>query len=607
MTIARMALLAAAALSPLPATAAPQFSLPPARVGETPATRLKALFAATDEAELKRNPLSALARGDLRYADRIGDLFGDQRYADARADTRAELAALATISRDALGPTDRIAYDVFKDDLARTLRMLAPEILALTKVRPLDHFGGWQIYYPDVASGQGGAPFNTLADYQNNLKRNAQFAAQLDVAIGQFREGLATGVVQPRLVVVNMIDQLDQQLAVAVAESPFYGPVKRFPAGIAPADRARLTAAYADQVAKVMQPAYRRLRDFLRSEYLPRAREAVGLLSMKGGPALYRMLIEESTTLPLSADEVHQLGLSEVARITREMETVKTQVGFKGTLAQFFAFMNSDKRFQPPSREWIEHRYRAIEATINARIPAQFATVPRTPLEIRAVPPYREKTDAAGSYQDGTPDGSRPGVFYYNAYDLPIRFTWGMETLFLHEGIPGHHFQVSLAQENMALPAFMRFGGNTAFVEGWALYAETLWKALGVESDPHQRFGGLNDEMLRAMRLVVDSGLHAKGWSRDRAIAYMMANSSMSRTDATAEVERYIAIPGQALAYKVGQLTILRLKAEAQAALGTRFDPRAFHAQVLDTGALPMRVLEAKIRSWIAAQKRRNG
>ena len=240
---------------------------------------------------------------------------------------------------------------------------------------------------------------------------------------------------------------------------------------------------------------------------------------------------------------------------------------------------------------------------MSARIREQFSLVPKTPLDIRPEPPYKEKGAAGGEYVAGTPDGSRHGVFYYNTYDLASRYTWGMETLFLHEGSPGHHFQISIAQENAALPAFMRFGGNTAYVEGWALYAESLWKELDVAAEPYQRMGGLSDEMLRAMRLVVDTGIHAKGWTRDQGVDYMLANSPMSRTDAVAEVERYIAMPGQALAYKIGQLTILRLKAKAQAALGARFDPRAFHAQVLDSGALPMPVLEKKIEDWIAASR----
>jgi uncharacterized protein (DUF885 family) len=285
------------------------------------------------------------------------------------------------------------------------------------------------------------------------------------------------------------------------------------------------------------------------------------------------------------------------------MEAIKNKVGFKGTLAQFFEHIRTDPKFKPPSKEWLTNRYYEVGKTVDARIGTLFSTLPKSKLEIRPVPAYREKTDAGGSYNPGTPDGSRPGVFYFNTYDLPSRTTPGIETLYLHEGAPGHHFQISLAQENEALPKFMRFGGNTAFVEGWALYAETLWDELGMQTDPYQRYGGLDDEMLRAMRLVVDTGLHAKGWTRDQAIKYMLDNSAMGRTDATAEVERYIAIPGQALAYKLGQLKILELRARAEKALGDRFDIRQFHEQVLMTGALPLTVLESKIDAWIRMKK----
>jgi uncharacterized protein (DUF885 family) len=410
-------------------------------------------------------------------------------------------------------------------------------------------------------------------------------------------------VVQPRLVVQNVIDQLNLQLEQGVEGSTFYGPVKTFPEGISPADQQRLRAAQAAVIRDEIRPAYVRLRDFLKNEYLPVSRQGVGLVHMKGGPQLYNFLIEQNTTLPLSADHVHNLGLSEVARIRGEMETIKNKVGFKGTLAQFFEHIRTDPKFKPASKEWLTSRYYEIGKTVDSRIGTLFSTLPKSKLEIRPVPAYREKTDAGGSYQSGTPDGSRPGIFYFNTYDLPSRTTPGMETLYLHEGAPGHHFQISLAQENEALPNFMRFGGNTAFVEGWALYAETLWDELGMETDPYQRFGGLDDEMLRAMRLVVDTGLHAKGWTRDQAIAYMLANSGMGKTDATSEVERYIAIPGQALAYKLGQLKILELRARAEKALGVRFDIREFHEQVLMTGALPLTVLERKIDDWIASKR----
>jgi uncharacterized protein (DUF885 family) len=571
----------------------------PASTSATPDARLRQLFHDSDEGSLRRNPVQALFRGDMRYADQLGDFFSDAHIAAEREATRRDLAVLATINRAALTPVDRIAYDVFRQQAELNLRGLAPDLVALSIVRPLDHFYGIHTFYPELASGQGAAPFKTVADYENNLKRNAQYAVQVDAAIARFREGMKSGIVQPKLVVRNMIGQLDNLLAGGAEQSPFYGPVKTFPAGIGAAEQVRLRVAYMRQVSEVLNPVQKRLRDFLQNDYLPVARDSVGLSAMPGGAKLYDYLIESNTTLPLKAGAVHDLGLSEVARITREMEAQKTKVGFKGTLPAFFAFLRTDKRFQPSSAAQLREGYEAIGRRVDSRVREQFSLIPRARLEIRPVPAFKEKTDAGGSYQSGTPDGSRPGVFYYNTYDLPTRYMWEMETLYLHEAVPGHHFQISLAQENEALPAFMRFGGNTAYVEGWALYSETLWPQLGMETDPYQRMGGLNDEMLRAMRLVVDTGIHAKGWSRDRAIDYMLANSPMSRTDATAEVERYIAIPGQALAYKIGQLTISRVKADAQKALGARFDPRRFHAQVLDTGALPMPVLEKKIADWV--------
>ncbi len=595
----RIAALLLASLSPLAmvpniVTAAPAIA---------PAAQLKQLFLDSDEAYLKRNPIQALYRGDMRYADRIGDNVSDAYYQGELKAAKSDLKRLKAVKRAALGVTDQIAYDVFKWQTELNIKGLSAPILPLTIVRPMDHFSGWQSFYPDIASGQGAAPYQTVADYDNGLKRHRDYIALLDQTIVQFRKGLKSGVVQPKLVVNNVIEQLDLQIAQGVTGSTFYVPVKQFPAGVPEADRTRLRAGYTAIIRDGINPAYVRLRNFLKTDYLPRARDGVGLVSMKGGKQLYDYLIQSNTTLPLSADTVHTLGLSEVARITKEMETIRKQTRYKGTLAQFFVYLRNDPKFKLTSKEALRDGYYSIGRRVDARVREQFSTIPKSPLEIRPVPDYREKTDAGGSYNQGTPDGSRPGIFYFNSYDLPSRTTPGMETLFLHEAVPGHHFQVSLAQENEALPSFMRFGGNTAYVEGWALYAETLWKPLGMETDPYQRFGGLNDEMLRAMRLVVDTGIHAKGWSRDKAIKYMLDNSSMSETDARAEVERYIAIPGQALAYKIGQLTILRLKDKAMKAFGRRFDPKAFHAQVLMTGALPMGVLEQKIDAWIKASK----
>jgi uncharacterized protein (DUF885 family) len=590
----------APAAAPAPETAA---AAPAAQTTEQAHAALWQLFKDSDEANLKRNPLEALFRGDMRYADRLGDYLSDAYYDAERAAAQDELQRLATIDRGVLSETDQIAYDVFKYRRSEDLKGLQPDIMALTVVRPINHFFGFHTFYPTIANGKGAAPFKTLADYENNLKRHKEFVTLLDRSIERFREGMASGVVETKLTIRNVIDQLDTQLAQKPEDSPYYGPVTMFPEGISAADQERLKTAYKAAITDEIYPAYTRLRDFLKNEYLPVAREEVGLSSMKGGDKLYRFLIEETTTLPLDPDYVHNLGLSEVARIRGEMEAIKNEVGFKGTLPEFFNYIRTDPKFKPKSCDWLRDQYYAIGKQVDATVGQQFSTVPKSPLEIRRVEPFREKTEAGGSYNQGTPDGSRPGVFYFNCYDLPSRTTPGMETLYLHEGEPGHHFQISLAQENTALPNFMRFGGNTAFVEGWALYAETLGSQLGLFKDPYQRFGHLDDEMLRAMRLVVDTGIHSKGWTRDQAIEYMLSNSGMGKTDATAEVERYIAIPSQALAYKVGALTIQRLKKKAQDALGSQFDPREFHAQVLMTGALPMTVLEQKIDAWIASKK----
>jgi uncharacterized protein (DUF885 family) len=567
--------------------------------------QLFALFKASDEASLKRNPLQALFRGDMRYADRLGDQFSDAHYQAEKAAAEHDLAALQAIPRADLSAVDQIAYDAFEYQTKDTLRALQPDLLMLTEALPMNHFFGLHTQYPTIASGQGGAPYKTIADYRAGLSRNRDFAANIDEAIRQWRKGEAEGVVDSKLTVRNMIEQLGNQLQLKPEESPYWGPIKAFPASMGAADRARITQQYRQSLNEVVYPALKRMRDFLANDYLARARDGVGLMYMKGGDALYRYDIQSTTTLPLTPEEIHELGLKEVARITEGFEKVRQEVGFAGDLHAFFEYMRTSPRFQPKSGQQLTSDFYRIKAAVEAKVPQYFSTVPKTPLVIRPYPAYREKFEAGGSYDAGTPDGSRPGTFYFNTYDLPSRSMWEETTLFLHEGEPGHHFQISLAQENKALPNFMRFGGNTAYVEGWALYSETLGYDMGFYKDPYQRFGTLNDEMLRAMRLVVDSGIHSKGWTRDQAIQYMLDNSGEGRTDATAEVERYIAIPGQAVAYKVGALKIQELRRKAEAELGPKFDIRQFHAQLLNTGALPLTILEAKIDRWIAAKKAR--
>ncbi|MFL6857377.1 MAG: DUF885 domain-containing protein [Allosphingosinicella sp.] len=600
----------AAALAALiaPALAAPALAAPAPHkavgAAQTEGQKLAALFRASDEASLRRNPIQALFRGDLRYAPEFGDYITDRYIAGEKAAAEADLAALARIDRAKLSADDRISYDVFKWQTELTLKGFAPNLVKATVERPIDHFAGFQVFVPDLSSGEGAAPFKTVEDYRNNLKRLEGYIVYLDRATARMRQGLADGIVNPKLVMKNVVDQLDGIVAQGVEGSTFYKPVANFPATIPAAEQARIRAEYAAFIRDRLNPAHARLRDFIKTEYLPRARESVGLGQMPGGPALYRYLVESNTTTDMTPEAIHQLGLREVDRIHGEMEKVKNQVGFKGDLHQFADFLRSDPRFKPATAQAMRDAFLDIDRRVGLVVGRDFATIPKTPLEVRPDPPYREKTSAGGEYQQGTPDGSRPGIFYYNSYDLPSRYTWGYETLFLHEGRPGHHFQISLAQENVKLPAFQRFGGNTAYVEGWALYSESLGYELGFYTDPYQNYGHLNDEILRAMRLVVDTGIHAKGWGRDQAIKYMLDNSAMSPTDATAEVERYIAIPGQALAYKVGQLTIRRLRTRAEQALGPKFDIREFHAQILMSGALPMKVLEEKIDTWIAAKQR---
>jgi uncharacterized protein (DUF885 family) len=600
-----IALGACATVAPAPPSAvvdsAPAAAEPAAQ--KSPHERLFDLFKASDEASLQRNPLNALFRGDMRYADRLGDGITNEYYAGERAADEADLAALQTIPRAQLNAVDQVAYDVFEYTTKDALRGLQPDILGLTAVRPMNHFFGFHTFYPTFASGKGAAPFKTLIDYENNLKRHRDFVVYIDRAIARFREGQQSGVVETKLTVRNMIEQLDTQLKQSPENSPYFGPAKEYPAAIPAADRVRLTNELRASIADGLYPALRRLRDFLRTEYLPSAREGVGLMYMPGGNKLYQQLIESTTTLPMTADEIHQLGLREVTRITAGMEQVKREVGFKGSLPSFFNHLRTDPKYKMKSREALTARFYEVGKAVDAQVPRFFSTVPKSKLEIRPYEPFREKFEAGGSYDSGTPDGTRPGIFYFNAYDLPSRTIPGMTTLYLHEGSPGHHFQISLAQENAELPAFMRFGGNTAYVEGWALYAETLGYEMGFYQDPIQRFGTLSDEMLRAMRLVVDTGIHSKGWTRDQAIKYMLDHSDMGKTDATAEVERYIAIPSQALAYKVGAMTIQRLRKKAEGELGPKFDVRDFHAQVLMTGSLPLTILEQKIDRWIAEKK----
>ena len=565
--------------------------------------RLMALFADIVRKEDALDPLTAIYKGGAVNVAAFRLLFTGAQVRARRSVVQSALAGLRRIDRRKLSPERQISYDVFLADQKQSAVWLRPEMLALSEVRPFTHFGGLHIDFPSIVAKGGPLSYTSEAQYRGNLALISAFPQVLDNAIARFRDGLDSGVVESKLTVRNMVAQLDNLLAQPVDQSPFTSAVREFPATVPEAKRTELAQLYTATTANQIYPAYRRLRAFLNDEYLPAARDQVGISAMKGGTAFYREAIVDHTTLRLDPEAIHQLGLSEVARIQSEMDKVKRALGFTGTLGTFFEDIRTNPRYHPKTREELADGFAKAARTVDALVPTYFNRVPKTKLLIQPYPAYREKFEAGGSYNQGSPDGSRPGVFYYNAYDLPSRFLTGIATLYLHEGAPGHHFQISLAQEDTSLPDFQRFGGNNAYVEGWALYAETLGYEMGLYKDPLQHWGTLDDEMLRAMRLVVDTGLHAKGWTREQAIDFMLSNSGMGKSDATAEVERYIVWPGQALGYKIGSLTIQRLKKQAQTALGARFDIRAFHDQVLGSGALPMPILEAKIQGWIAATK----
>ena len=598
--IAALFLAAALTLSAPQATAATR----PNAASED--ARAMALFADDARREELLQPLDLLSRGEPVSPEALALVFSDTLSRRQQASARQSLNALARIERARLSPERQISYDAFAFDKRAELAWLEPDIRAQVEVQPLNHFDGIQIDFPARMAAGGPLRFANEADYRAALVLHRAIGPVFDSAILRFRDGMAQRTVAPKQMVRNMIAQIDGLLAQPAAESLFTSPVRAFPPGVPEAARQDLRDAYTASLRDTIYPAYRRLRAFLADEYLPAARDGIGLVATNGGSELYRRLIRAHTTLALDPGEVHALGLREVARIQQEMNVVKLELGYTQPLrgldtAGFFDTIRSDPRFHPQDKAELADGYARIARAVDAQLPRFFARTPKAELLIAPHPAYREKFEAGGGYTAGSADGSRPGVFFYNTYDLKSRFLSGMTTLYLHEGVPGHHFQISLAQENASLPEFQRYGGNTAYFEGWALYAETLGYPMGLYRDPLQHWGTLDDEMLRAIRLVVDTGIHAMGWSRDQAIDYMLTNSGIGRTDAETEVDRYLAIPGQALAYKIGALTIQRLRTKAEAALGARFDIRAFHEQVLGSGALPLPVLEAKIDRWITA------
>ncbi len=564
--------------------------------------RLEPLLERFWEEQLLLDPIQATAIGDDRYDDQLPNFLSPEHRARRKAHAERYLRELAPFDRARLAGQDRLSYDVLKSDLEVRLEGFRfPDWMI-----PVHQFGSGFTFFALLGSGKSIQPFRTPKDYDAFHARLGHALPIFDQAVANMREGIRAGVVQPKVVIEKSLVQLD---ALASADAPegsvFWGAIAVLPETFPPAERERITAAYRARIGGEILPAYRKLRDFLRNEYLPRCRDTVGLSALPQGREWYAHAARVATTTDLSPDRIHAIGVEEVARIRGQMDEVRRAVGFPGDLPAFFRHLRDDPRYYFTDPAALIAGYRELQKRINAALPRLFDVFPRADYEVREIEAFRAKSMAGAQYQPATPDGRRPGVFYVNTYNLRAQPIFGMETLSLHEASPGHHFQVSIAQEVTGLPKFRRFGGYVAYGEGWALYAESIGKELGLFTDPLQWYGRLSDELLRAMRLVVDTGIHAKGWSREQAIRYMLESSSMAESDVVAEVERYIAVPGQALGYKVGQLAITALRREAEAALGTRFDPKAFHREVLVDGALPLDVLETKIREWIAAEKAR--
>jgi uncharacterized protein (DUF885 family) len=568
-----------------------------------PADELEVLIDSVDEDYLRRHPSAAIARGDKRYLDRFEEDLTAAYLTEGRQLNRQYLQRLEAINRLELSQEDRLSFDILGWELENTRRLLAVPVAEYFQRTPLNHMFGPHLSFARDMQWASRYPFNTVEDYERAIQRMDGFSNWIDQAIRKMREGVTLDMLLPEIVAENLIAQVTPLADTEIDASDFLGPVANMPETIAPQDRERIARAYRDGLEESVRPAYARLRDFLRDEYLVQASSSIGLSAAPNGRQIYLSLVESETTLALSPDQIHALGLEEIARIEMEMENTKNEAEFLGTLDAFRNFLRDDSRFKFASEDAMHAEFERVRSVVEDNLDSLFEKSPSSALEFRFVEDYAAPTAAAAYYSPPTPDGSRAGIVYLNAYDLPSRPSYTSDALQLHEGIPGHHFALSLAIENESLPNFRRFGGPTAYHEGWGLYAETLGDDLGLYETPYRKFGRLSLEAWRASRLVIDTGIHWYGWTRDESIEFLLAHTALSETDVIAEVERYIAIPAQALSYKIGQLKLLELRERAEEELGDAFDIRAFHSAILNDGPMPLSILEEKIDRWIVTEK----
>lgn len=549
------------------------------------------------EQYLKMYPLEATMQGDTRYNDLL-PIDIDKDFISGEIAFYNEVQnQMKNVDYKSLTDDKKIIYDV----LDTTLKDKIEKYAYHSEYIPFTQFGGLPLDFPLLGSGQGAQPFNNEADYENWLKRMNQFPLWMEAATENFREGMKTGMVLPKALIVKMIPQMraEEIITKDFDKNIFYGPVKKFPKGISDAAKAKIIKEYKAVIAEKIIPSYEKMGDFLEKEYLPKGRDTSGYNALPKGNEIYSYYVKSWTTTDQAPEQIHKTGLAEVARIRAEMEKVKQTVGFNGTLEQFLTHVKSNPKAMPykTSKEVLD-AFQGILTKITPKLKTMFNNTPKTKFEIRQTEKFREAS-ASAEYKQGTPDGKRPGIFYIPLPD-PTKFnvTSGMESLFLHEAIPGHHYQVSLQQENTKLPKFMRFGWIGAYGEGWALYTESLGPEFGLYTDPYQKMGSLSDEMLRAVRLVIDTGLHTGEMNREQAIQYFLNNVAYDEAGATAEIERYMAMPGQALSYKTGSMKIRELRDRYQKQLGKKFSLAAFHDEILNLGCLPLSVLERKMNAW---------
>ena len=557
---------------------------------------LQKLFADEWERSLRETPENASGLGDPRFNDRWSDMSLAAFDARAKAD-QAALARLHKIDRKTLSQTDRLNYDTFEWQLKQSIaRQQFREYLT-----PVGMAGGVQ-----TADGMAQVlPFTSVKDYRDWLARLAALPALIDQNIALMREGIKTGIVPPSILMQRASKQIARQAAGAATDSAFYEPFKKMPDAFSEQQKTELRKQAAQVIGEKVMPAYARFSAFFDREYLPKTRSEIGLSARPGGKAYYDFLAAYYTTTKLSADAIHAIGLGEVARIRARMEEVMRETGFKGTLPEFFTFLRTDPQFFHKSGAELLTAYQAMGKRIDPELVKVFSVVPRLPYGVRPIPDNLAPDTTTAYYQLGAADGKRPGFYYVNLYKPETRPTWEMMALSLHEAVPGHHFQFARALELGELPMFRKTAYFVAYSEGWGLYAEQLGYDMGLYANPYDKFGQLTYEMWRAVRLVVDTGMHAKGWTRQQAIDYFKANAPKTEQDIVNEIDRYIDTPGQALAYKIGQMKISELRKRASDALGARFDLRAFNDEVVGTGSIPLNALELHIQEWIKRQAAR--